>query len=135
MSSRHVRQQFRSSWSFKVPGIDLLETINDDPNHDDVSGIWATVSFNAFNETAVSLGSPSCRREEGTIAITLSNTSGDGDNVLSNAAEQVRNAYRYWNTEGIRVTQIDPPLDPDGFSDGMNYIVDIDITYVYDNYI
>lgn len=130
-----MREQFRQSWYSKVPGIDLLETINDDPNHDSVSGVWATVSFNAFNETAVSLGNPSCRREEGTISVILANTAGDGDSVLSAAAEQVRDAYRYWSVTGLKVTQVDPPLAPDGFSDGMNYIMDVDITYTYDNYI
>ena len=135
MSSQYVRDKFRQSWYALVPSITLYETINDDPDHDSITGVWATVMFNAFNETPVSLGQPSCRREEGTITVVLSYRAGEGDRVLNAAAESVRNAFRYWDAENITVVQVDPPLASNGFSDGMNYVVDVDITYTYDNYI
>ena len=135
MSSQYVREQFRTSWSTKVPSIPFHETINDDPDHTSMEALWATVEFIAFNESQVSLGSPSCRREEGTIVVVLSARSGVGDGTLNVAAETVRTAYRHWAVTDLKVTQIDPPLSDGGSSDGMFYSVTIDISYVYDRII
>ena len=135
MSSQYVRDQFRASWPVLVPTIELFDTINDDPDHDAMPELWATVEFVAFNEDPVSLGEPSCRRESGTIIVELSGRSGLGDDALTAAAETVRTAYRYWKVPGLRVTQIDPPLSDNGFSEGRWYIMSIDISYDYDRYI
>jgi len=135
MSSKYVRDEFRSSWSIKVPSIPFHETVNDDPDHSNMPDLWATAEFVAFNETPVGLGNPSCRRESGTIIVVLSSKSGEGDSNLNDAAETVRTAYRHWEVTNLRVTQIDPPLGDDGFSVGMWYIMSIDISYDYDRYI
>ena len=135
MSSKYVRDQFRASWPVLLPTIPLLDTINTDPDHDTMPDLWATVEFVAFNENPVSMGDPSCRREEGTIIVQLSGESGDGDGALLDAATLVQNAYRYWQVTGLRVTQIDPPLSNLGYSDGRWYTMSIDITYDYDQFI
>ena len=135
MSSEYVRDQFRDSWATKVPSIPFYETVNDDPDHSVSAALWATAEFVAFNEVQVSLGSPSCRREEGTIIVVLAARSGVGDNTLLAAAETVRTAYRHWAVTDLQVTQIDPPLLDSGFSDGMWYTVSVDISYTYDRII
>jgi len=135
MSSKYVRDEFRDSWSTKVPSIPLHETLNDDPDHSDMEDLWATVEFVAFNEQPISLGSPSCRRETGTIIVVLMSRAGQGDEDLLTAAETVRTAYRHWSETDLNITQIDPPLSDRGFSDGMWYTMSIDISYVYDRYI
>lgn len=135
MSSKYVRDEFRDSWSTKVPSIPLHETLNDDPEHDDMPDLWATVEFVSFNESQVSLGTPSCRREEGTIILVLSALSGSGDETLLTAAETIRTAYRHWAVTDLKVTQIDPPLSGLGYSDGRWYTMSIDVSYVYDRYI
>ena len=135
MSSKYVRDEFRASWATKVPGITLYETINDDPDHTDMPDLWATVEFVAFNEQPISLGSPSCRRETGTIIVVLAYRSGQGDDELLTAAETIRTAYRHWAVTDLSVTQTDPPLSDAGFSDGMWYTMSIDISYVYNKYI
>ena len=135
MSSKYVRDEFRDSWDTKVPSIPLYETLNDDPDHDDMPDLWATVEFVAFNEAQVSLGSPSCRRETGTIIIVVSARAGIGDATLLTAAETIRTAYRHWAVTDLNITQIDPPLSDLGYSDGMWYTMSIDVSYVYDRYI
>ena len=118
-----------------LPAIPLLETINADPDHDTMPALWATVEFTSFNETAASLGSPSCRRETGTIIVQLSVESGEGDGALMDAATLVQNAYRYWQVTDLRVTQVDPPISDYGFSVGRWYSMSMDIAYDYDRYI
>ena len=135
MSSLYVRDEFRDSWATQVPSIPLYETLNDDQSHTDMPDIWATVEFVAFNEQQVSLGSPSCRRETGTIIIVLTGRSGQGDSDLNTASETIRTAYRHWAVTDLSVTQIDPPLSDAGYSDGLWYTISIDISYVYDRYI
>jgi len=135
MSSKYVRDEFRGSWTTKVPSITLYETINDDPDHTDMPDLWASTEFVAFNENQISLGSPSCRRETGTIIVVLNGRAGKGDADLLTAAETIRTAYRHWAVTDLSVTQIDPPLSDLGYSDGMWYTLSIDISYVYDRYI
>lgn len=135
MSSKYVRDEFRASWPVRVPSIPLYETINTDPDHDTMPESWSTVEFVAYNEEPASLGTPSCRRETGIITVVLSTRSGTWDTILNDMAETVRNAYRHWEVSNLRVTQVDPPLATDGFSDGMEYIMDIDIAYTYDQFI
>lgn len=135
MSSQYVRDEFRDSWTTKVPSIPFHETINDDPDHTTMEALWATAEFVAFNEVQVSLGSPSCRREEGTIIVVLFARSGVGDSTLNVAAETVRTAYRHWAVTNLKVTQIDPPMSEGGSSDGMFYGLTIDISYSYDRII
>ena len=135
MSSKFVRDSFNASWATLVPTIPLLDIINNDPEHDTMPDLWASVEFTAFNELPASLGAPSCRREEGTISVVLAARSGTGDGALNDAAELVRDAYRYWKEGDLATTQIDPPLSSSGFSDGYWYLMDIDITYNYDRFI
>jgi len=135
MSSKYVRDEFRDSWSTKVSAIPFYETINDDPDHTDMPDLWVSAEFVAFNENQISLGSPSCRRETGTIIVVVNGRAGDGDADLLTAAETIRTAYRHWAVTDLSVTQIDPPLSDLGYSDGMWYTLSIDISYVYDRYI
>lgn len=135
MSSKYVRDEFRESWPALVPTIPLFDTINEDPDHTTMPDLWATEEYVAFNEDPMSLGQPSCRRESGTISVVISSRSGGGDSDLNDAAETIRDAYRYWSVTDLRVTQIDPPLASDGYSDGYWYIMNIDISYEYDRYI
>lgn len=135
MSSQYVRDEFESSWTTKVPGITLYDTINTNPDHTDMPDLWATVEYVAFNETPISMGSPSCRRESGSIIVVLNGKAGLGDSALNVAAETVRDAYRYWAVTDLKVTQIDPPLSDSGFSDGVYYELSIDIAYDYDRYV
>jgi len=135
MSSKAVRDKFRASWPILVPSIPMFDVVNDDPDHDIMPDLWVAVEFISFNEEAVSLGRPACRRESGTITIVLSVKSGTSDDAINDAAEVIRDAYRYWKDGSVRSTQIDPPVPADGFSDGLWYIVDIDISYDYDRFI
>lgn len=135
MSSEYVRDAFRDSWSTLVPTIPFHDVINIDPDHENMEDLWASAEFLAFNETPVSLGSPSCRRENGTIVVELSGKAGEGDTSLSSAVETVRDAYRHWSSGSLRVTQVDPPLPDSGFSDGGYYVMTVDISYVYDLFI
>lgn len=135
MSSQYVRDAFRSSWTTLVPSVPLHETINSDPDHSDMEDLWSTVEFVAFNETPISLGSPSCRRETGTITVDVAGKSGEGDSAILTAVETIRTAYRHWATGGLRVTQVDPPLPDSGFSNGGYYVMTIDISYTYDLFI
>lgn len=134
MSSKFVRDAFRDSWAGKVPGIPYFDTINTAPNKENMPDLWASAEFQSFNEEPVSMGQPSCRRETGVITVVLSIRSGEGDDAITQAAEMVRDAYRYWRIEGLSVTQVDPPIDTDGFSDGMWFIMDVDINYDFDQY-
>ena len=135
MSSKYVRDEFRDSWTTKVPSIPLYETLNDDPDHIDMPDIWATIEFVAFNESQIALGNPSCRRETGTIIVVLMTRAGQGDSDALTAAETIRTAYRHWAVTDLNITQVDPPLSDSGFSDGMWYTMSIDVSYVYDRFI
>ena len=131
MSSKAVRDAFRASWSTAVPDIDFYETVNDDPDHSTIPALWATAEFQSYNDEPITLGNPACYRETGIITVVLATTAGIGDDDLLVAAEKVRDAYRHWRSGDIRVVQVDPPLN-EGFSDGNYYIMDVDISYVYD---
>ena len=136
MSSKTVRDDFRASWTTLVPSVPFYETINDDPDHTTMPDIWATGEFVAFNEDQVALGNPSCRRETGTIIVVVSGKAGEGDSDLNTAVETIRTAYRHWaSSNGVKVTQIDPPLSDDGFSSGRFYTMSVDISYVFDQVI
>jgi len=135
MSSKYVREQFRAAWPVLVPTIPLYETLNVDPDHSQMPELWCTVEFYAPNEYAASIGQPSCRRESGTIELTLVVRSGTTDSAMNDAAEVIRDAFRYWSVPELRVTQIDPPVATKGFSDGMWYVAGVDIAYDYDRFI
>lgn len=135
MSSKTVRDAFRDSWATAVPSVPLHETINDDPDHTSMPDLWATVEFVAFNEDPIALGNPSCRRETGTIIVVVSGKAGEGDSALNTAVDTIRTAYRHWVSDGVKVTQIDPPLSDEGFSSGRFYTMSVDISYVFDQVI
>lgn len=135
MSSKVVRDEFYDAWLSLVPGIPFHKTINIDPDHSDMEDLWVTAEFVAFNESPISLGNPSCRRETGTITVDVSSKSGEGEDTLNEAIDTIRTAFRHWATAGIRVTQVDPPLPDSGFSNGMYYIMTVDISYTYDLFV
>ncbi len=137
MSSKYVKDQFEASWAAKVPTIPLYQTDNEDPDHEDgtlLSGAWATLEYNDFGEEILSLGSPSCRRENGTISVVLSVESGEGSAALDTAGEVIRLAYRNWAVTDLRIDTADP-LSDGGFSDGNYYTASVDLSYVYDYYL
>lgn len=135
MSSKYVRDSFRTSWATSVPTIPFHETINDDIDHDTAEDLWATFTFIAFNEERVSMSTPACYEESGTITVSLIAKSGTGDAALLTAAELVRDAYRYWTVANLRIVQADPPLSDQGYSDGIWYFLDVDLSYVYNHYV
>jgi hypothetical protein len=109
--------------------------VNDDPDHDSIEDLWATAEYVAFNEERISLGSPACWRESGTITIVISGISGDGDAALLVASNNIRNAYRGWDVDKISVIKVDPPQATPSFSDGNWYSMEINLTYDYDYFI
>lgn len=135
MSSKYVRDEFRSSWVTEVPTIPLYETLNDDPDHSTMPDLWASVEFQAFNEERISFGSPSCWEERGTITISIAVKAGTGDASLLTACETVRDAYRSWEVDNLEIVQVDPPISDSGYSEGLWYYMDVDISYVYENYV
>lgn len=129
MTSKVVRDAFRSAWSSKVPTIPLYETINARPASP--SGTWATVEFSGDVESVSLSGKTD---ERGQILIAILAPAGGGDGTAMTAAETVRAAFGSWYSKDgageTVVTNVGPATSAEEQQGGDFFVVTFAINYL-----
>lgn len=136
MSSGAVRDAFEAGWLVEMPGLDLEQTLNEEPDRKNLSDQWATVDYASFGEERVSLGGIACRRETGVINVVVFIKSGGGDAQAVTLADSVRDAFRDWKdpTGNITINRVDPGETGEA-SNGRWFAASVNLTYTFDQYI
>jgi len=116
-----------------MPGLQLYATINEEPDRNMLPDNWATVDYLPSGDPQVSLGSPACFREQGTILVVVFVLPGLGYSQAITLADQVRDVFRDWKdpTSEIEILQADPP-DGGAASDGRWFAASVSLSYQYD---
>jgi hypothetical protein len=108
MSSKFVRDTMTAAWAGLLPGIALVVTDNVEPKG--MVAPWAALDFTAYNDDRDSLGLSHCRLEEGEVFINLFIDSGQGNQALIDAMDQVVQAWRTWEdaTGNLKIVGMAP---------------------------
>ena len=131
MSSLQVRESFEAAWASALPGLPLYGTINEEPDRNNLPDNWATVDYLPSEDPQVSLGQQACWRESGIILVVVFVLPGLGDQQAVTLAEQVRDVFRGWKANNVRIDQADPP-ESGGASDGRWFAASVSLNYLFD---
>jgi len=133
MSSGTVRDAMKAAWPVLVPGIPLVETINDSPPDIPDVPIWATFIFDVTSSGPVTMGSDPWFEEVGVAMVALMSYSGEGDDTVATAAEDVIKAWRLWISpdKAIWIQSADGPRPPDLETVGNAYRLSVNLNYAY----
>ena len=139
MSSRPVRQWFRSTLAAVPGGVPFKETVNSTPNPKNLPDLWVTVEFQNSSEQRMTLGSRALFREYGTVNIVILGLSGRGDEDVLAEAERYRSAFSNISTQltaGVEegTLRIDAPEPPntDATESGNWFLASVSCPYTFD---
>lgn len=133
MSSSVVRSDFRSALQTAFPTVQYIETIASRVDNNSLESLWHTLEFIAEGDTAIALGTPTCRRETGFARVWIGAATGSGDAAISAHADAVIATFRGYTapSDGIRVRDTSP-LSLNAESDGRFIIGYTDLRYSRD---
>lgn len=139
MSSRPVRQWFRTTLAAVPGGVPFKETVNSMPNPKGLPDLWATVEFQNSSEQRMTLGGRALFREYGTVNIVILGLSGKGDEDVLDAAELYRSAFSNISVEipagaEVGTLRIDAPEPPntDATESGNWFLASVSCPYTFD---
>lgn len=130
MSSQAVRKEFRDGWA--VPAVPLFDTINKSADFATPDPpVWATFSFTADQQSHLTMGSTPWIEEIGVASVFLSSESGETDNAVVAAAEEVRKFWQMWRSSdgNTWVSSVIGPRPPDPDAQGVTYALIVDLIY------
>lgn len=132
MSSQTVRDQLKNAWA--VPGVPLVDTINQSADFlTPDPPIWATFAFTADQSVHTTMGSSPWLEESGIASVFLGGSSGDSDQDVATAAEEVKKFWQMWISQDKNtwITSINGPRPPDPDAQGITYSLVVDLVYIH----
>jgi hypothetical protein len=139
MSSRAVRQWFRTFLPTAVPTLPYVETVNSAPNPQNLPDAWATLEFPNASEQRLTLGTSALFREYGMVNVIVLGLSGRGDDTIMEAAEAVRSALQGIAVQvavgdqfgTLRIDAAEPP-NTDATESGNWFLASVSCSYTFD---
>jgi len=139
MSSRAVRQWFRTFVPAAVPSVPYLETINSMPNPQNMPDLWTTLEFANASEERLTIGANPIFREYGMVNIIVLGLSGRGDGDPMDAAELYRAALQGIAVQipvgaqfgDLRIDAAEPP-NTDATESGNWFLASVSCSYTLD---
>jgi len=135
MSSKAIRDWFRSELVTRVPTVPYFDTVNTIPENKNLPDLWCTLEFNGATEQRISLGSRACFREFGEVQIIFVGRSGRKDDAVIDAAEQVRQQFFGINahfSDGDLTLDAAGPPNTDATENGNWFLGSVSCAYVFD---
>lgn len=139
MSSRAVRQWFRTEILTRVSDVEYKDTVNVVPSAKNLPDLWCTLEFSFASEERLSLGTRALFREYGTVQIIFLGLSGKGDDGVVSAAEEARAAFTGVSEEltvgaETGMLRIDAPEPPatDSTESGNWFLASVSCAYTFD---
>jgi len=130
MSSKFVRDAFRTAWPVKVPGVRLVDVHNIEPKK--MVAPWAAIEFSSFSNEPESLGENPCYLEEGELFVNVVVDSGDGVADLEMHSQAVQDAWVKWNDPSGKVKVVSvSPMEEAPASIGLWYSAIVGLRYEY----
>lgn len=139
MSSRAVRQWFRT----RIPAIDAtvpyIDTINSAPNPKNLPDLWVTLEFTTPSEQRLTIGPNAVFREFGVVNVIVLGLSGRGDDAVVAAAEVFKTGLEFTGTlitvgattGAFRIDAVDPP-STDTSESGNWFLCSVSCAYTLD---
>ena len=139
MSSRAVRQWFRSFLPSAVPSVPYVETVNIAPNPQNLPDLWSTLEFSNASEQRLTIGSQPIFREYGIVNVIVLGLSGRGDDAPLQAAELFRAALLNLSVQlpvgsefgDLRIDAAEPP-NTDATESGNWFLASVSCSYTFD---
>lgn len=139
MSSRAVRQWFRTFLPATVPAIPYVETVNSAPSPKNLPDLWATLEFANASEQRLTIGTTAIFREYGMVNVIVLGLSGRGDDAIMEAAEAYRTALQNISEQvavgaqfgTLRVDAAEPP-STDATESGNWFLASVSCSYTFD---
>lgn len=139
MSSRAVRQWFRSFVPAAVPSVPYYDTVNRMPDPTALPDVWVTLEFANASEQRLTLGKRSVFREFGIVNVVVLGLSGKGDDAPMLAAELFRTALQEIAVQlsvgaEVGTLRIDAPEPPntDATESGNWFLASVSCSYQFD---
>jgi len=118
-----------ASWTAVAP---FFETINKrEPAS--LPDLWSSLAFSAHADEAISIGSPTVRREAGVVTVGVFGLAGLGASAVDAAVASLRALAAGWTwPAGMRVLRVGPPIDADPAAALGWHRVELEVAYTFD---
>jgi hypothetical protein len=137
MSSKSVRDDLRQAWVTLIGDVPYYDTINTTPGTNAKPDTWITMLFDGERER-ITLGSPACYREIGTVGIVIMHRAGLGDSASGVLADRILNHFSGYSGAGgqMIIIGVQPPKDVinDSPLKSEFYKTLVELDYTYDTY-
>jgi hypothetical protein len=114
-----------------VPSVPYFDVVNIKVDLDGMPDIWGAALIQPDEDNDITMGSMPWVVERGVIVIGLFGKSGLGPKSLQSEVDEVKAAFHGWQSDGLRISKVDGPLDVDPEADGNWWRVALTASYEY----
>ena len=129
MSSKAIRDAFRTQLETSFPVVPLIETYGLEVDTETLPDLWFGIGFVATSEERLTLDEPAYWNETGIVRVRVAGEAGEGEDVVIAQSDAVREAFRHWRQDGIEIEFTLPPGEENPESDGKWIFADVDLQY------